>query len=132
MNSKMFEFMRAYQESHNWGGDSNIFQDGSGNGTKVSDLYDEVNELGVALNEAVSAITGENIFEKRDANGRVLAYCKHCKKESPFIRVIDSPYGMGSAYMDDTERLVCSVCKKDTIYPGDKRLPKFNSIFETK
>ena len=75
---------------------------------------------------------GENLYKKRDEEGRVLVYCKQCQKETPFVRVIDAPYGMAEAYIDGTERLTCSTCKKDTIYSSDVRLPKPNSVFRTK
>lgn len=128
LNSKMFEFMRAYQASQNWG-ESGMFRDGNGGKTRTARLMDEVNELGVVLGQAVSAFTGEQLYEKRDEAGRVLAYCKRCQKESAFAHVIDTPHGIGGAYMGDSERLICIVCETDTIFPGDERLPKFNCVF---
>lgn len=132
LNSKMFEFMRAYQQEDNWGTDGNLFRDGSGRKTKVASLFDEVNQIGYSLSEVVSAFIGEQLHEKRDENGRVLATCKVCAKETPFSMKIDSPHGIPEAYFDGSERLVCTVCDQDTIYPGDKRLPKFNAVFQTK
>ncbi len=132
LNSKMFEFMRSYQKQSHWGSDGGFFRDGSGNKTKTAQLFEEVNEIGCALSRVVSEFIGEDIYERRDEEGRVLAFCRHCEKESPFVRVVNSPYGLSDAYIDGTERLVCAVCGKDTIYPGDDRLPKFNSIFRTK
>lgn len=132
LNSKMFEFMRAYQQQHNWGNDQNLFRDGSGRKTKVADLFDEVNQIGYSLDEIASAFVEERLHEKRDENGLVLAHCKVCGKEAPFKKKIDSPYGLSDAYFDGSERLVCTICDSDTIYPGDERLPQFNSVFSTK
>lgn len=132
LNSKMFEFMREYQQQDNWGTDRALFRDGSGRKTKVANLFDEVNQIGCLLSEAVSAFAGERLYEKRDENGRVVAFCTVCEKETPFRREIDSPYGMLEAYFRDCERLVCTICDRDTIYPGDERLPRFNSIFRTR
>jgi hypothetical protein len=106
-----------------------MFRDGSSGKTRAGRLRDEVNELGVALGQAASAFTGEQLYEKRDTDGRVLVHCRQCGKESAFARVIDAPYGMAGAYMDGSERLICIVCKADTLYPGDERLPKFNCVF---
>ena len=130
LNSKVFEFMREYQASHNWG-ERGMFVSGNGGKTRAARLKDEVNELGVALGQVASAFTGEQLYEKRDEAGRVLAHCRYCQKESAFARVIDVPYGIDGAYMGDSERLICVVCKADTIYPGDERLPKFNCVFRT-
>ena len=129
-NSKLFEFMRDYQREQDFG--LNRFRDGSGRKTKIARLHQEVNELGAALSKLTSMFIGQEVFEKRDENGRLLVHCKNCKTETPFVQVIDSPHGIVGAYMDGTERLVCSVCKKDSVYPGDERLPKINSIFRTK
>ncbi len=131
LNSKMFEFMRAYQREQNLG-ESSMLRNGFGSPTHIGRLLGEVNQIGFALNELVEAFIGERISEKRDSENRVMAFCNHCKKESPFVRVVDSPYGLAGAYEDGTERLICAVCKKDAIYPGDERLPKFNSVFKTK
>lgn len=128
LNSKMFEFLREYQVHHNRG-EYDMFRTGSGSKTRAGRLRDEVNELGVALGQAASAFTGEQLYEKRDQEGRVLAHCRVCEKESPFAQVIDAPYGMAGAYMAGSERLICIVCKEDTLYPGDERLPKFNCVF---
>ncbi|MEK7638400.1 MAG: hypothetical protein AAB375_03185 [Patescibacteria group bacterium] len=128
LNSKMFEFLRAYQAKHNWG-EHGMFSDGNGEKNRVGRLRDEVNELGVALGQAVSVFTGEQVYEKRDEAGRVLVYCRVCRKESAFAHIIDTPYGIDDAYIDGSERLVCVVCKKDRIFPGDERLPKFNCVF---
>lgn len=132
LNSKLFEYLRSYQQSANWGRDQNIFTDGSARKTKTGELFDEVNQIGYALSEAASAYLGERFHEKRDDQGRVLAHCKVCRRETPFIKMISSPYGVAGAYMDGTERLVCSVCEADAIYPGDERLPEFNSIFRAR
>lgn len=132
LNSKMFEFVRAYQKQHNWGGDSHVFRDGSGGKTHVADLLDEVNDIGFNLSEAVQTFIGERLFEKRNAEGQVLAHCRACDKETAFAHLIDSPYGIQGAYFSGSERLVCTVCKHDRIYPGDDRLPKYNSVFRTK
>jgi len=132
LNSKMFEFIRDYQQRHNWGGDQHLFRDGNGYKSRIGRLFDEVNELGLALSKASSTFIGEDLYERRDESGRVLANCRTCKTETPFMKVIDAPYGMSGAYMDGTERLVCAVCNEDTIYPGDARMAKFNSVFRTK
>lgn len=132
LNSKMFEFMRAYQQQDNWGTDQHLLRDGSGRKTKIASLFDEVNQIGYSLGEVVSAFVGERLHEKRDEKGRVLAPCKVCEKETPFGKKIDSPYGISGAYFEGSERLVCTVCDRDTIYPGDERLPKFNSVFRSK
>lgn len=130
-SSKLLEFIRDYQKESHWGRDRYFFTNGSGGKTRVAKLFDQVNNLGVELGKLVSVLSGEQIFEKRDNQGRVLAYCNRCKKETPFKHFIDSPYGLGGAYMAGSERLRCDVCKEDTIHPGDKRLPKFNSVFQT-
>lgn len=130
LNSKLFEFVRTYQADQDWG-KGNRFRDGSGSKTRIGCLFDEVNQIGVSLNEAASEIIGERLYEKRDEQGRVLAPCNECKKETPFVSVVNSPYGMAGAYMAGSERLLCTECRKETIYPGDERLPKFNSIFKT-
>ena len=122
--------MRAYQADQDWG-KGNRFRDGSGSKTRIGRLLDEVNQIGVSLNEAASEIIGERLYEKRDEQGHVLAPCNECKKETPFVCVVNSPYGISGAYMAGSERLLCTECRKDTIYPGDDRLPKFSSVFKT-
>lgn len=116
--SKMFEFMRAYQDDQDWGR-SNRLRDSSGRDTRLARLFREVNKLGIALNQTVAAYTDEELHEKRDAAGRVIVFCNQCGKETSFARVTGSPHGIAGAYMDGSERLICLSCKKETIYPDD-------------
>lgn len=132
LNSKMFEFIRGYQQEFDYSRDRMMFRNGSGGTTKLARLKKEINELGIGLGKIAALFIGEDVYEKRDDGGNLLLYCKYCKEERPYAQLIDRPYGLSGAYMDGTERLECMVCKKDTVYPGDPRLPKFNSIFRTK
>lgn len=131
LQSKMLEFMRAYQRESNRSGDQFCFQDGYRE-TRIARLYRETNELGRELGALIERLIGKQVFEKRDDKGRILLPCQVCQEETAFINVVDSPYGLPGAYMADSERLVCSNCREDEVFPEDARLQKFNSIFKTR
>ena len=52
--------------------------------------------------------------------------CPKCKKETEHIHIIDTPYGLGGAYMSGTEHYECVECGTDVYKTeGEKQGLKF-------